>query len=60
MGAYFRSNRVLRTLLVAGVMSATPLCAQTFVWNLNGDGSWATNANWNPNTGNPDAVGATA
>ena len=37
-----------------------PLTGAGFTWAVDAAGNWTTNTNWAPNTGNPNAIGATA
>ncbi len=37
-----------------------PLTGAGYTWNVDAAGTWTTNTNWNPNTGNPNGIGATA
>ena len=37
-----------------------PLTGTSYTWNVNADGNWTTNANWNPSSGNPNGIGQTA
>ena len=37
-----------------------PITGTTYTWNVNADGNWTTNANWSPNTANPNGVGQVA
>src|SRR5690606_13588084 len=47
-------------ILLAIALASTPIKADTYTWNLNANGNWDNPANWNPNTGFPNAVGDVA
>jgi hypothetical protein len=53
------TSGVMKVLLVVvGMVWGVGAWGQT--WNITSNGFWGTNGNWNPNTGFPNAVNATA
>jgi autotransporter-associated beta strand protein len=43
---------------VGSLFEVVPGAGGAYTWNVDANGNWSTNANWNPNTGNPNAVNA--
>ncbi|MCX7819504.1 MAG: hypothetical protein N2652_09935, partial [Kiritimatiellae bacterium] len=53
-------RRVGVLVLVGGLLLGITAGAQTWVWNLDGDGEWTNAANWIGSGGYPDGVGHVA
>ncbi|MGL6097822.1 MAG: beta strand repeat-containing protein [Fimbriiglobus sp.] len=46
-----------RVLILSALLAlAPPAAAQSFTWNLTGDGTWNASGSWNPNTGFPNST----